>query len=199
MRLLRDLLLCVVVAAIVLLPGCATRRNRSAKDAAIQVVQNTRYYQVDLLDPRTLSRAMWDMGIANESGVVGVTRTQYRWYFEAAQTGPNVCTIRSVRVTGELNIMLPRWTAPTGTSTERRQWWATYSSGVSSHENTHVSILKDYFREMIKTLEGMTGNDCARLRDQGDDILRRGAAAMQERQNEFDRTDRGIPIGYPPP
>lgn len=170
-----------------------------SSDAAIQVTQRTTYYQVDLLDPRTLSRAMWDQGLVTQSGVIGATRSNYRWFFEAVPTGPGACAIRALRVTGELRITLPRWTAPTGTSPERRQWWQSYASAVNAHENTHVSILHEYFREMVKTLDGMTGGDCAQLRDRGNALLRTGAAVMEERQREFDRSDRGIPIGYPPP
>ena len=170
-----------------------------SNNAAIQVVQRTTYYQVDLLDPRTLSRAMWDQGVADRSGTVGATRYQYQWSFETSQTGPGACAIQAVRVMGEVRITLPRWTAPTGTSPERRQWWLQYSSSVSTHENTHVSILNDYFREMLRTLEGMNGTECNQLRDRGYAVLRAGAAVMDERQKEFDRSDRGIPIGYPPP
>jgi predicted secreted Zn-dependent protease len=190
----------LMMSAVMALTACASTRNRGpAPDSPVQVTQRVVYYQVDLLDPRTLSRAMWDQGMTNESGVVGVTRTRYQWFFQAVPDNDGSCTIRSVRVTGEIRITLPRWTAPAGTSPERRSWWSSYSSAVNVHENTHVSIMHEYFQDMLRTLEGLKGGDCTLLRARGYDILEKGARAMEQRQQEFDRTDRGIPLGYPPP
>jgi predicted secreted Zn-dependent protease len=191
----------LVVCALYAMSGCAARRGPQtiANEKEIEVTLRTSYYQVDLLDPRTLSRAMWDMGMAPRSGVVGTTSSRFQWLFNAVPSGNGMCSIRDVRVTGEVGITLPRWTPPVGTSPERRSWWTAYSSAVRTHENTHVEILRDYFRKTLRQAEGMTGRGCEQLQVSAREIFRKATAAMEQKQQDFDRTDRGILIGNPPP
>jgi predicted secreted Zn-dependent protease len=183
-----------------LLCGCSARRpaRLMADNPAIQISLRTTYYMVDLNDPRSLSRGMWDAGLTGRSGVVGSASPSYRWSFDAVSEG-RVCVVRSLRVTGEMRITLPRWSAPTGTSQERRLWWQGYSSSIALHEQMHVRIFEDYVRDMLRAVEGMSAPDCGEARSRALSALRRGTEVMNQRQAEFDRSDGTIMLGLPPP
>jgi predicted secreted Zn-dependent protease len=160
---------------------------------------NRNYYMVDLNDPMTLTRAMWDQGMSARSGVVGSASQRYRWSFEAAPVREGGCVIRALRATGEIVITLPRWSAPSGSSSARRLWWQLYLNNITAHENTHVHIFEDHLREMLRVVEGIVAADCAAARASAREALQRGADEMNRRQVEFDRSDASVSVTLPPP
>jgi predicted secreted Zn-dependent protease len=196
----RTILSLLLIVGALSASGCAARRGVRLlpEVSAIQINVNTRYYPVDLSDPRSLSRAMWDQGLSGVSGAVGSASPAYRWTYDLVPTERG-CVISSLRATGEFTITLPRWTAPTGTSQERRLWWQSYASSVAAHENTHVRIFEDHLREVLRTVEGASGQDCNQARTIARNALQRITEDMNRRQAEFDRSDGTLMIGPPPP
>ena len=62
--------------------------------------------------------------------------------------GAGKCRVSKASVTVKAKITLPRWSRPAGAAEDTRLIWGALAGDIKRHEESHVSIARDYARQM---------------------------------------------------
>lgn len=103
---------------------------------------------------------------------------------------PDYCQIVAATVTVKVKVILPRWKAPKKADAGVRVFWATLSSDIKRHEESHVVIAKNHARMLEDALKA-TGRqaNCQVAAAKAKDITATILARHDRAQEQFDRVE----------
>ena len=152
------------------------------------------YFTIKGATARELRNELNRLGPIGETGIRGdgYTRWHIAWKYDFAPRG-DTCVADNIRVTLEVNMILPRWEPPPGVSSTLVGLWDRYLAALRFHEDGHYRVAISAADEVRKTLaQYRAGGDCPalekRLNSRANDILNR----VRREQADYDReTDFG--------
>lgn len=101
------------------------------------------------------------------------------------------CRVSKAGVSVKAKITLPRWTRPAGAAEDTRLIWGALAGDIKRHEESHVSIARDYARQMEEALLALPAQKtCAIAADRAQETIRRLLGAHDAAQERFDRIER---------
>ncbi|MFD2238557.1 DUF922 domain-containing protein [Aureimonas populi] len=107
-----------------------------------------------------------------------------------------LCRVDEVQLALDLQMTLPRWTAPRDASPETALIWNTLASDIERHEREHATIARHWLRRMESALRNLRPErDCARMEERVRTATGRYLAWHEKAQNDFD-TLEGREIGF---
>lgn len=140
----------------------------------LRVVRRRETYQVEGADAAEILASMQSAGRPVETGrtEAGVeaeaafawTDARTRYEIEYARRGGSCRTTR-VDVVVEITVTLPRWTPPSGTPVALRHRWNRFRSRLEAHEAGHVRIARRGGVRLLRELEGLRRDACARMEE----------------------------------
>lgn len=147
------------------------------------------YYDIAGSSVSELRSQMRDRGPAAPSGerFDGWTNWQFNWTWPGY--GTSVCSLAEAEVTYGIEVTLPRWTPPSGTSDALKATWAKYSEALALHEKGHVDLVLKH-----------SGSVAAAIKSGSCDTAEADARAALERIQRLndsydDSTDHGATQG----
>ncbi len=101
------------------------------------------------------------------------------------------CRVSKASVSVKAKITLPRWTRPAGAAEDTKLIWGALAGDIKRHEESHVSIARDYARQIEEALLALPAQKtCAIAADRAQETIRRLLAAHDAAQERFDRIER---------
>lgn len=105
--------------------------------------------------------------------------------------GTGKCRVSKASISVKAKITLPRWTRPAGAAEDTRLIWGALAGDIKRHEESHVSIARDYARQMEDALLALSAQKtCAIAADKAQETIRRLLASHDAAQERFDRIER---------
>lgn len=95
--------------------------------------------------------------------------------------GTDTCDLGSVTNTYDINVRLPRWTAPQDASRELVTKWNAYMLALVEHEKGHVDNAMEYLPYVIDAIRGAT---CSTAEDRAHEVLSQLRSADLEYDEE---------------
>lgn len=119
----------------------------------------------------------------------GATRMEFksRTGYEQTERG---CRISSATVTVKAKVILPRWNPPAKADGDVRFIWATLSSDIKRHEESHVIIAKNHGRLLEKELLGIgRQKNCDIVAEKAKAVTQKVLAQHDREQRYFDMVE----------
>lgn len=105
--------------------------------------------------------------------------------------GAGKCRVSKASVSVKAKITLPRWSRPAAAAEDTRLIWGALVGDIKRHEESHVSIARDYARQMEDALLALPAQKtCAIAADKAQETIRRLLVAHDTAQERFDRIER---------
>ncbi|TWG93820.1 putative secreted Zn-dependent protease [Mesorhizobium sp. J18] len=104
--------------------------------------------------------------------------------------GKGRCRIVSADVRVKAKVILPRWRNRKSAEQDVRLIWDTLERDIKRHEESHLSIAKNYARKMERTLQKLRSMPtCAAMAQKAQETTRRVLAEHDAAQDRFDRIE----------
>ena len=119
----------------------------------------------------------------------GATRMQFTTRIGYQDEGRS-CRIAQADVTLKAKVILPKWRRSKGADAEVRMIWDTLASDIKRHEESHISIAKNFARDLEKALLAIRRQpSCARAAEQAKTVTASILARHDQAQDRFDRIE----------
>jgi predicted secreted Zn-dependent protease len=119
----------------------------------------------------------------------GATEMQFASRLAYAERGGR-CRVSKASVTVKARIILPRWSHPAAAGEETKLVWGALSGDIKRHEESHVSIARNYARAMEQALLALpAAKSCALAADGAQATIGRLLAEHDAEQQRFDRIE----------
>jgi predicted secreted Zn-dependent protease len=120
---------------------------------------------------------------------VGETRSPMRWSWRTEPVGTSFCAIRSVTVSVNARITLPRWFPPEEADPALITEWKRFLTALETHEAGHKDISARAARDIVHRLNGFS-DLCSLIGTRANELARGIAERTTAEQSEYDRTTR---------
>lgn len=119
----------------------------------------------------------------------GATRMQFTTSVGYAEQKGR-CRITEAQVTVTAKVILPRWRPSRKADEDTRLVWDALSSDIRRHEDQHVSIARDYARQLERTLKQIgSQRNCKIAANKAKATMDRVLARHDRAQIKFDRVE----------
>jgi predicted secreted Zn-dependent protease len=129
------------------------------------IVSHEQYYDIDGASAGALLDQIHRLGPRDWSGRTANALTI--WSIESSfAEAPSAagCALRSIQVTLELTLTLPRWTPPSTAAPRLLESWRSYLQHLKLHEAGHRAIAERNARALAAALAGLRAPTCEELR-----------------------------------
>lgn len=123
-----------------------------------------------------------------DSSFVGETRSPMRWTWRT-EAANGTCSIRSVSVSVNAQITLPRWTPPADTEPGVAAEWKRFIAALETHESGHKDISAKAGSEIVTRLNGLSGL-CSQIGTRANDVARAIVDKASDEQKTYDAVTR---------
>ena len=120
---------------------------------------------------------------------VGETRSPMRWSWRVEQVATFHCAIRSVTVSVNARIILPRWFPPEDADPALVTEWKRFVTALETHEAGHKDISARAGRDIMHRLNGFS-DLCSLIGTRANELARGIAQRTTTEQSEYDRATR---------
>ena len=183
---------CALGAGVILVAGCASAPRNPVLDsypAGIIGHTTVMYYDVH---GRSFDEVRADMRRLGpkvaDSSFVGETRSPMRWTWRT-ESANGTCSIRSVSVSVNAQITLPRWSPPADTEPGLAAEWTRFISALETHEAGHKDISAKAGSEIVERLNGLSGL-CSQIGTRANDVARAIVDKASDQQKTYDAATR---------
>jgi predicted secreted Zn-dependent protease len=123
------------------------------------------------------------------SNFVGETRSPMLWSWRTQSTSAGGCSIRTITVSVNAQITLPRWSPPSDTEPGLVTEWKRFLAVLETHEAGHKDISAKAGREIVERLRDMSGV-CSQISVRADEIARVIVERANGEQKAYDASTR---------
>jgi predicted secreted Zn-dependent protease len=137
---------------------------------------------------RAASEAM-NENVSGEYWSVGETRSDLRVAWRTSAAANDACSAAAVRVTMNVDIILPRWQPQRGTDSTVIRAWNRFEDALEVHESGHKAIAITGARDVIDRLSSLSA-PCADFRATADRAVSAIVARTATTQQHYDDSTR---------
>ena len=117
---------------------------------------------------------------------------QYNW----AEDSSGYCRVTGAKVGLHINMILPQWQPNADSEAGLAVSWQTYINNLTTHENGHVAIDKQYAAQLLNDLQAFPAGDCASIADSLKTKVNADIAALDAANDAYDAaTNHGATQG----
>ena len=161
-------------------------------DAEVVARKHFSYFDIkgdtaDALDAALNARGPVTMGASSHHP--GATKIRFGGNATYTQRNGR-CYIDGVKITVDIDIILPRWRDRRNASRQLSQIWDTLSADIKRHEERHAEIAREHAREMEKAILALPPqDDCDTLQDKANAATMQQTQFHDEDQARFDKIE----------
>lgn len=154
---------------------------------ALETSVETEYYTVEGQTTEAIFGFIEREGPTDGEGKRGSGLTSVTWGYEW-EGGPESgdCSIRSMTISAEIVVTLPRHVAPDTLPQQIGANWDSYAAGVAEHEQRHIDIYEQGAQELKQRMKEIGAfPSCDALENEIKRVWAEEQSAINERQSEF--------------
>jgi predicted secreted Zn-dependent protease len=126
----------------------------------------------------------------------GAASYQVTWQYSYSVRSDGLCQIVQPKIGLHLAMILPHWQPGPSASAEAQAKWNTYIRALTTHEQGHYGISKQYAKTMLSELQDLSPQTCNSIKQTADTLLESKLAQLSAAQENYDAvTDHGATQG----
>lgn len=180
------LLLLVAVGGCASAPSSTSSTRTFASSPDVTVRETWSHYPVEGGESYEMGASMAE-NAPRQDGLpaLGLTRWSLSWRFDLRRIA-GICRIVSPRVTTDLEIVLPRWSAGAPARAPLVSRWELFLDALTEHELGHRRLVLEAATEIAERLRRTSAPTCRMARQQGDRTARRVVEDYDHRNRVYD-------------
>ncbi len=157
-----------------------------------EVIEPTQTYAIHGTDGATIReqiQACAPRQHAGDSAAEYTAQTGYSmtWQYSYAQQADGSCVVTNPRIGLHVAMVLPAWSDSTASASFTSQW-QTFLTNLTTHENGHVDLDRQYAREMLSDLQNFPASPCDTIQQSVNGIMQNSIARLNVANDQYDAT-----------
>lgn len=174
------------------LPSSLNLAGTSGLTEIIEPPQSYAIYGVNSAELRAQIQACAPRENSGDSVAEFTAQTGYylSWQYDYAMRGDGSCIVTNPRVGLRVAMILPDWHAPANTDSALVASWRTFVANLTTHENGHVDLDRQYAREMLADLQNFPAGPCDTLQQSVNGIMQNNIVRLNIANDQYDGATR---------
>ncbi len=165
-----------------------------------EVIEPTQTYAIHGTDGATIReqiQACAPRQHAGDSAAEYTAQTGYSmtWQYSYTQQADGSCIVTNPRIGLHVAMILPAWSDSTASASFTSQW-QTFLANLTTHENGHVDLDRQYAGEMLSDLQNFPASPCDTIQQSVNGIMQNSIARLNVANDQYDTaTNHGATQG----
>ena len=179
------------------LPG-PVQLSQTGITEVVEPVQTYTIYGASGSEVRSQIQACAPRQQSGDSAAEFTAQTGYyiSWQYDYTMRSDGTCTVMNPRVGVHIAMILPDWQAGSTASPTFASSWRTFIANLTTHENGHVELDKQYARTMLTELQSFPASSCDTIRQSVNAAMQNNIVQLNIANDKYDAlTNHGATQG----